>query len=294
MKVSTGEIRMNIAILSGKGGTGKTLAAVNLAALMDSNYIDCDIEEPNGHLFFKPEDIKIEDISVKVPIVDQDLCNGCRDCVEFCRFNALAYAKDKLIIFEDICHACGGCMLVCPEDALSEKDRLIGRIEKGKSENVQVFTGILNPGEPSGIPIIERLLQMGKDTNKEYTFIDSPPGSACIVMESIKDADYCILMAEPTIFGTHNLNMVFELVKLFNKPFGVILNKTGDGENPAEDFSIKKGINILGKIPFDNELGKLNSNGEIAVRVKEKYKELFSAILDRVLEEVENETNSNP
>ncbi len=285
---------MKIAVLSGKGGTGKTLVTVNLAALKNSSYIDCDIEEPNGYLFFKPKDIEVEDISVRVPQVDRDLCNGCKKCVDFCRFNALAYARDSLIIFEDICHSCGGCMLICPENALSEKDRLIGRIEKGRSENVELYTGILNPGQPSGVPIIERLVEMESLSNKEYSLIDSPPGSACIVMESIKDADYCVLVAEPTIFGAHNLSMVYDLVKLFKKPFGVILNKSLEGENPSEDFCRKKKIKTLGSIPFDHDLGHLNSNGKIAVRESKKYKDLFSQILDKIIEEVENERNSNP
>lgn len=184
-------------------------------------------------------------------------------------------------------------MLVCPEDALSEKDRIIGRIEKGRSGDVDLYTGILNPGQPSGVPIIERLLDMENLSNKEISFIDSPPGSACIVMESIRDADYCVLVAEPTIFGAHNLSMVYDLVKLFNKPHGVILNKSLEGENPSKNFCKERGIKILASIPFDNELGHLNSNGKIAVRESKKYKDLFSQILHKLMEEVDYERNSN-
>ena len=285
---------MKIAVLSGKGGTGKTLVSVNLAAVAKtSTYIDCDVEEPNGHLFFKPKDIIEEEISVKIPKVDGNLCSGCRRCVEFCKFNALAYIKEKLIVFEDICHSCGGCILLCPEKALTEKEKVIGRVQKGTSEQVTVYTGILNPGEPSGIPIIKKLLDENEHERSKTIFIDCPPGSACIVMESIKDADYCILVAEPTLFGFHNLNMVYELVKLFNKPFGVVLNKCLDGENPSEKFCIEKGIRILGRIPFDNELGSLNSNAEIAVRKSEKYRTIFSSLLEDVKKEVHHETTSD-
>lgn len=286
---------MKIAVLSGKGGTGKTLVSVNLAAAAkNSTYIDCDVEEPNGHLFFKPTDVVEEDVTVKIPEVDNELCNGCKKCVEFCRFNALAYTRDKLIVFDDICHSCGGCMMVCPVDALTEIDKSIGKVQMGKSEGVHVYTGILNPGQPSGIPIIQRLLEEGKSAEEDVILIDSPPGSACTVMETIKDADYCILVAEPTVFGVHNLNMVYELVKLFNKPFGVVLNKSLEGENPAEQFCIERNIDILGKIPFDNHLGTLNSNAEIAVRKSEKYKELFTTLLDTVKKEVHHETTINP
>lgn len=285
---------MRIAVLSGKGGTGKTLLSVNMAAVgKNSLYIDCDVEEPNGHLFFKPEDLKTKEVTVEIPIVDMNLCNGCRKCVEFCKFNALAYTKNKLIVFDEICHSCGGCFLVCPEDALSKKNKTIGKIQEGRSEDTNIITGILNTGVASGVPIIEEILDREFD-NDSSIIIDCPPGSACIVMESIKDADYCVLVAEPTIFGVHNLNMVYELVKLFNKPHGVVLNKCVEGNNPAEEFCIEKGIKIIGKIPYDNELGKLNSNAFIASRESSKYKDLFSSLLQTVVKEVQDETVVNP
>ena len=287
------ENKMKIAVLSGKGGTGKTLVSVNLAAVADESvYIDCDVEEPNGHLFFKPADIKSEKISVKIPVVDETLCNGCRICVDFCKFKALAYINKQLKIFETICHSCGGCILFCPIKALSEKDKTIGEIQSGTSENVSVITGILNTGEASGIPIIKKLLDT-PSSGKEIIFIDCPPGSACIVMESIKDADYCILVGEPTLFGVHNFNMVYELVKLFDKPHGAILNKCLEGDNPAELFCIDKNIKILGRIPFDTEIGTLNSNARILVREHPKYRELFSALLQIVTQEVRRETVVN-
>ncbi len=287
-------INMKIAVLSGKGGTGKTLVSVNLAAAAKtSTYIDCDVEEPNGHLFLKPEGVQEEEISVQIPKVNNELCNGCRKCVDFCNFNALAYIKDKLIIFDDVCHSCGGCILVCPEKALTEKAKVIGKVQKGVSGEVTVWTGVLNTGEATGIPIIKKLLTANSLQADQLTFIDCPPGSACIVMESIKDADYCVLVAEPTLFGVHNLNMVYELVKLFHKPFGVVLNKCLEEENPAEKFCEEKSIRVLGRIPFDNELGMLNSNAEIAVNKNEKYRELFYSLLKTVTKEVQHETTTN-
>ena len=296
---------MNIAVLSGKGGTGKTLLSVNMAAASESaTYIDCDVEEPNGYLFFKPEEIIEENVSVKIPEVDKELCSGCRKCVDFCKFNALAFIKKAPIVFGDICHSCGGCSLLCPENAITEKDKVIGKIEKGKSQEIDIYTGILNTGEVSGVPIIEKLLEENRKSssngeisnniegNEKLSIIDCPPGSACIVMESIKDADFCVLVAEPTAFGAHNLEMVYELVSLFGKPFGVVLNKCLDGENPSEEFCKEKGIKILGRVPFEKELGELNSNAKIAARESERYNKLFKNILETVKGEVQHERAS--
>lgn len=278
---------MKIAVLSGKGGTGKTFISVNLAAaLPNSIYVDCDVEEPNGHLFFKPTNTVYKDVKVKIPVTDFEKCTGCRKCVDFCRFNALAYVGGKIKVFDDVCHSCGGCVLLCPEKAMNEKEKVIGKIQSGVSENVKVLTGILNTGEASGVPIIKMLLN-DLSGEKDIKIIDCPPGSACVVMESIKDADFCMLVVEPTIFGVHNLNMVYKLVKLFNKPYGVVLNKCFEGENPSEIFCNENEISILAKIPFTSELGKLNSNALIAVREKQEFKDLFTDVLAKVLVEVQ-------
>jgi MinD superfamily P-loop ATPase len=278
---------IEIAVLSGKGGTGKTLLSVNLAAVAEKSvYIDCDVEEPNGHLFFKPEIYYEENVTVKIPAVNESLCSGCRVCVNFCKFNALAFIKNKPYVFEEVCHSCGGCMLLCPEKAIGEKDKIIGKIRKGVSNNVTVNTGIMNTGEASGIPIIKRLLEESIPLENIPVFIDCPPGSACIVMESIRNADYCIIVTEPTIFGVHNLNMVYELVRLFNKPHGVVLNKCTGGENPAELFCKDKNIPVIGQIPYDKELGTLNSNAKIVAVESERFKILFTSLFDAIMKEV--------
>lgn len=292
--VFTGEgDSMKIAVLSGKGGTGKTLISVNMAAVLQKSvYIDCDVEEPNGHLFFKPVDVRSEKVSVKIPVADDNLCNGCRKCVDFCKYNALVYVNDRLMVFEDICHSCGGCVLLCPERALSERDKVIGEVRGGVSENVTIISGVLNTGEVSGTPIIKELISR-ISREERPVIIDCPPGSACIVMESIKDADYCVLVAEPTIFGVHNLAMVYELVRLFKKPYGAILNKCFEGFNPAEQFCLDNKISILGKIPFSNELGSANSDAKIVSKEINAYHELFSGLLTAIRQEVQHEATTN-
>lgn len=274
---------MKVAVLSGKGGTGKTFVAVNLAyANKNSVYIDCDVEEPNGHLFFKPVIMQKTDVNVQIPVCDEYLCNGCRKCVLFCEFHALAYIGGKLMVFDKICHSCGGCEIICPQKAISEKDKTIGHYEYGYSGNIMVKTGILNTGETSGIPIIKQLLKEDTYNIDKDIFIDCPPGSSCSVIESIKNADYCVLVAEPSIFGAHNLQMVHELVKLYNKPYGAVLNKCTDGKNPSADYCKEASIPILESIAFDRELGLLNSEGKIAAQESEHYSKLFISLLEKI------------
>ncbi len=277
---------MKIAVLSGKGGTGKTFVATNLARSSKSCvYLDCDVEEPNGHLFLNGPLLSSAKVSLPIPRVDESLCDGCKKCVDFCRFNALAYAQNRVIVFDKICHSCGGCKIVCPQDAIYEVDKEMGQVESRVYKNTKIFTGRLLPGEQSGTSIIHELFNQIK-AEDSLVIIDAPPGSACVVMDSIKDADYCILVAEPSIFGSHNLKMVHELVKLFEKPHAVVLNKSLGDDNPSKDYCIENNINILADIPFDEELGKYNAEGKLVVEYNDKAKKLFKDLLDKILEEV--------
>lgn len=271
-----------IAVLSGKGGTGKTFIAVNLAAAASSAYyIDCDVEEPNGHLFLQPKNVVSQPVKVLIPSVDEELCSACRRCVEFCKFNALALILDRLLVFEEICHSCGGCVLVCPEGALSEREEEIGSMQRGKAGTVEVLTGILNIGEITGVPIIERLLQIKRDP-AAVTVIDCPPGAACSVMESIAAADYCLIVVEPTLFGLHNFKLVYDLARCLGKKIGVIANKWMGEYDPVEDFCRDQAIPILAKIPYDPELALLNSAGKIAIGERAEYAKLFAELLHMV------------
>lgn len=265
---------MKIACLSGKGGAGKTLAAVNLAAAAKKAvYIDCDVEEPNGRLFLKPQDIKEMIVSSLLPEFDPDRCTGCKKCVEFCRFHALMCIRKKPMVFSEVCHSCGGCSLVCPEHAVTEKEKPIGKLEIGRAGEIKTVTGILNPGEASGIPIIREALKQAEG----LTIIDGPPGSACSVMESVMDADYCVLVAEPTAFGFHNFQMVYELVTLLGRKCGVLINKEDTPYEPLERFCRERDLPLLGRIPYDSKIGAMAAKGEL---VCEKIPELQALFLD--------------
>ncbi len=288
---------MRLAVLSGKGGTGKTLVSVNLAAIMDNAlYLDCDVEAPNGRLFFKPKDVTTKSVSVKMPVVNHDLCTGCRTCTEFCNFNALAFIGGKVKVFEDVCHSCGGCALVCPTNAIVEKDLVIGHIEMGSSQETKVGTGILNIGEASGVPIIDGLINLGHEHEEQLSnqvVIDCPPGSACVVMESIKEADYCLIVAEPTIFGFHNMQMVVELTQKLKKPIGVVINKSYGNDAMITDFCEEKDIPVLGIIAYDPVMAIIGSEGRIAVREDKNYRRIFEQILENIDGEVSYEAASN-
>lgn len=276
---------MKIAVLSGKGGAGKTFVAVNLAAAVEKAvYIDCDVEEPNGRIFLKPEISGEESVNISLPRFDDRLCDGCRLCVENCRFHALVLVNGKPMLFPEVCHSCGLCGLVCPRGAVSEKEKPVGALELGKSGNVSVITGRMNIGEASGVPLIKAALRYAGAADG-LTLIDCPPGSACPVMECVRNADYCLLVAEPTAFGAHNFEMVYELACLFKKPCGAVFNKVDTAYQPLENFCRDRGIPVLCRIPYSEALARSGARGELAAENEGKTAEIFKSLLSRIREE---------
>ena len=265
---------MKIAVLSGKGGAGKTLLATNLAAaLCDAVYVDCDVEEPNGHLFFDIKSKEEVPVEIPLPVFAADKCIGCKKCVEFCRFNALVYIKKKPMVFSEVCHSCGGCQIVCPTGAVTEAPHAIGHLElaqanipaiNNKAKELRLITGVLNPGEASGVPVIKDAERRAFSLKANYTIIDCPPGSACPVLESVEAADFCLLVTEPTAFGLHNLQMVHELATLLGKPCGLVINKEQTAYQPLEKYCLESGLPILQRIPFTLELAETIAQGKLA------------------------------
>ena len=272
---------MKIAVLSGKGGAGKTFVSTNLcSALNRGAYVDCDVEEPNGQLFLRPESISKVTVSQMVPSFDPDKCIGCRECVRHCHFNALIYIKKKPMVFTEVCHSCGLCTMVCPQNAITEQPRPLGHLEIGNSGGLRVITGILNPGEASGIAVIQKAQEAAE--GQDPVIYDCPPGSACAVQESIQNADFCILVAEPTAFGFHNFLMVEELVRLHHKPCGVIIDKQTKDYAPLENFCKDHSLPILMRIPFRKDLASWISSGKLAVRQDPLLKESFQRLYEEL------------
>lgn len=279
---------MKIAVLSGKGGAGKTLIATNLAAALDNSvYVDCDVEEPNGHLFFEVKEQKKIPVEVSLPSFDADKCIGCKKCVEFCHFNALIYIKKKPMVFGEVCHSCGGCHIVCPTGAVTETPHAIGYlgiskttipVANNRTKNIRLVTGVLNPGEATGVPIIKAAEKAAFALNANYTIIDCPPGSACPVLESVEAADFCLLVTEPTAFGLHNLQMVHQLAVLLGKPCSLVINKEEESYQPLEKYCQEKKLPILGRIPFTMELATTIAQGKLAYGNNSAITQLIDAL----------------
>lgn len=273
---------MNIAVLSGKGGTGKTTVSTNIAIALNANYIDCDIEEPNGFIFLKPKIESERNVLVEIPFVDENKCIACGKCAKVCNFNALAKVKNDIILFQKLCHSCGACKLVCEYGAISYKKRAIGKIITGVSNNIKCSSGILNIGESMGVPIIKELL---KNKTEGLNIIDCPPGTSCNVVNSLQNVDLAIIVTEPTQFGFHDMKMAIELVKLYDIPFGVIINKDDGEENIIKEYCNEMNIKLLGEIPYQRKIAEKYSNGEI-LYYDDEYKPLFNSISLKIKEEL--------
>lgn len=274
---------MKITVASGKGGTGKTTIAVNLAlSIENSMLIDCDVEGPNSHIFFKEPMLKLKDVSIPAPKFDLDICTRCGKCADFCQYNAISIIGEKLLFFEELCHGCGGCKIICPVDAITEVEHNVGLIEKGGTVDLTLYHGLLNIGEPFGVPIINELKQFAEGS--KVTIFDSPPGTACPAVETMRDVDFCILVTEPTPFGLHDLTLTVDVIREIGTPFGVVVNRDGIGDDRVDRYCERENIPLLAKIPNDMEIAKLYSQGIPIVKGLPKYRELFKEMFDRIKE----------
>ncbi|MFC1582416.1 P-loop NTPase [Planctomycetota bacterium] len=284
---------MNIAISSGKGGTGKTFIATNLAVILSESeqeitYLDCDVEEPNGHLFLNPTITKTKSFKVLLPVsVDGDKCTACGKCAQVCNYNAVAVVKDKVLFFPELCHACGACTIVCPQNAIIEKNKEVGVIHHGHAGKIKVHYGVVNIGEAAMSPrmISEVKMYAGGD----ITFLDSSPGTACPVVETVKDADYCVLVTDPTLFGIHDLKLAVNMCRKLGQEPGVVVNRATLDTTTLYEYLSQEGLVVVGEIPDDRSIAEVYSGGGMVVDEIPEYRSVFEELAVNIQKEVQVE-----
>ncbi|MEA1940339.1 MAG: ATP-binding protein, partial [Candidatus Caldatribacteriota bacterium] len=255
-------------------------------------FLDCDVEEPNAHLFLKPIIANSESVGIPVPKIDDEKCNYCGKCAEVCVYNAIAVTKNKVLVFPGLCHGCGACTLFCPEKAISEEENKVGIIEEGKADSIEFIHGRLNIGEPMAPPIIRKIKKRGiteknnNVANNYITLIDAPPGTSCPVIESIKDSNYTILVTEPTPFGLHDLILAVEVLEKLKIPHGVVVNKSDIGDNKVEEYCKKNNIPILLSIPLDREIAVAYSKGIPIVKINSSYEWKFNQLFQKIIQNI--------
>ena len=279
---------MIIAIASGKGGTGKTTVATSLALALSNTgrsvfYLDCDVEAPNAHLFLQPELEQRKEVALLIPQVDDDLCNGCGRCAEVCQYHAIVVLGEKTLVFPEMCHGCGSCTLVCPEKAISEVPETLGILEGDWVDGgIDFSRGVLNVGEPMAVPVIHQLKKWRNFQDTDTVILDAPPGASCPVVESLRGADFVLLVTEPTPFGLHDLQLAVKLTHEIGVPAGVIVNRDGIGDTSVDAYCIEAGLPILMRIPLAREIGEGIAQGKLLIEIRPEYRGKFRKLFTSI------------
>ncbi len=283
----SGSRPLKISIASGKGGTGKTLVATSLAvSLADKKAViaDCDVEEPNVHLFFpRKQLLEKRECEVRVPIVDEKICTHCGLCSDACAFHALAVLSQKVLIFQELCHSCGACALVCPEKAIFEGYRSVGEIFQAESGCLKIVWGELKLGEARTTPLIRSVKE---EARGDVVIVDCPPGTSCSMVESVRETDFCLLVTESTPFGLYDLDLAVRALEMMKIPRGVLVNKSGIGDRKVYEYLEKQKIPLLMEIPFSREIAELYSRGIIFVENMPEWKERFASLVGKIEEQI--------
>jgi len=270
-----------ISVASGKGGTGKTSVAVNIAiSARNVQLLDCDVEEPNAHLLLHPEIIGEESVYTLIPSLNEELCDHCEKCANFCQYNAIFATHEIVLIFPELCHGCGGCILVCPKGAIKEGKHKIGTLKRSYKGDLELVYGELEVGEPMATPLIRQVKRL-VDKSKNV-ILDAPPGTSCPVIETVKGSDFCILVTEPTPFGLHDLKITVQVLEDMAIPFGVVVNRAGIGDRKVYDYCDGKSIPILLEIPYERRIAELYSKGIPFSLEMTEYRERFKKLFNDV------------
>jgi MinD superfamily P-loop ATPase len=274
-----------VAVASGKGGTGKTTIAANLAwAACESGrkiqYLDCDVEEPNGHIFLRPEITAKRQVTVSVPQVDLKKCTACGLCGEICQYGAILCIKENVLVFEQLCHSCGGCVRICPEGAIIAKSLEIGAIECGTAGKIDFVSGKLNIGHVRTPALIR---EVKKHIRQDWlAILDVPPGTSCPVVEAVRDADFVLLVTEPTPFGLNDLELAVDLIRQMDMPFAVVINRCDIGNLEMEKYCKAESVDVIAKLPDDRRIAEAYSSGQMIVQELPEYRNCFMGIAEAV------------
>ncbi len=273
---------MIISVASGKGGTGKTTVSTNLAYVLGAKgqLLDCDVEEPNAHLFIKPELAESRTVYATVPEVDVEKCNYCGKCAEICQFSAITLVGETVLTFPQLCHDCGGCKEVCPENAIFDGKRELGQIESGNKGVIEFHHGRLRIGEAMSPPLIKEVRTCTRDD--KITIIDAPPGTSCPVITAMKDVDFVLMVTEPTPFGLHDLKLAVEAVKKLGIGRGLVINRADAGDDKVREYAKQEGLPILMEIPFDRKIAESYSRGQLMVEDSGEWQEAFLQLFERI------------
>ena len=273
---------MIISIASGKGGTGKTTVATNLAVSIGAEVqlLDCDVEQPNAHLFIHPFFDETEIVSTPVPEVDLKKCTRCGKCAEICQFKAIAVVGETVLTFPELCHSCGGCKEVCPEEAISETGRELGILQKGFFDGIEFIHGKLRVGEAMSPPLIKKVRAAAM--TDRFTIIDAPPGTSCPVIAAIKDTDFVLMVTEPTPFGLHDLKLAVGAVKILGIPCGLVINRSDVGDEKVKAYAQQENLPVLMEIPFDRRIAEAYSRGQMIVDIMPDWKQKFLLLYENI------------
>lgn len=273
---------MIISIASGKGGTGKTTVSTNLALSLGAEVqlLDCDVEQPNAHLFMHPVIERTETITTPVPEIDLDKCTRCGKCSEVCQFNAIAVIGETVMVFQELCHSCGGCQAVCPENAVTEVGRELGVVQTGSCNSVGFIHGKLRVGEAMSPPLIKKVLSFADPAR--LNIVDAPPGTSCPVIESMKRADFILLVTEPTPFGLHDLKLAVGAARVLNIPCGLVINRCDLGDDKVKSYAESENLPVLLEIPYDRRIAEAYSRGEMIVAAMPEWKTKFVELYEKI------------